>query len=321
MVDGGDLFFSKPWLEEKALAGAKIRASTLVEGFNRIGTDAITIGENDLAAGLPFLKALADSARFPFLSATLVDSDDNLIFAPYSVVEKRGFRVGLVGASSEIAGGDGYRSKELLPSLKEAVEEVHSRADMVILLFHGTNRDKQAILESGLPIHLILQSHVRRFNPDFGPGPILTSALGSQGKYLNVITMTICSPGQPLVDLTAHRRSLTFVERSLKRLRRNQPKDTPLEELYAGKPRILERIKDFRERESRTREIIAAAVNTIESKRVALDRSVRDDQDILALVNAAKRAIEEITGQASVQASKSTSRVSVLGSLNNQDGS
>lgn len=292
----------------------------MVEGFNRIGTDAITIGENDLAAGLPFLKALADSARFPFLSATLVDPDDNLIFAPYTVVEKGGFKVGLVGASSEIAAGDGCRSRELLPSLKEAVEEVHSRADMVILLFHGTDQDKQSILESGLPIHLILQSHVKRYDPDFGPGPIPITALGSLGRYLTVITITVRSPGQPLVDLTVHRRTLTFVEKSLQHLRRNQPKDTPLEELYADKPSILERIKDLQERESRTRKAIESAVNTIESKRGALGRSVRDDQELLALVNAAKRAIKEITGPASVQASKSTSSVSVPGSLNNQDG-
>ncbi|GAH82828.1 unnamed protein product, partial [marine sediment metagenome] len=243
VVDGGDLFFSKPRLEEKVLAWEKIRARTIVEGYGRIGTDAITIGENDLAAGLPFLKALADSARFPFLSATLVDPDDNLIFAPYTVMAKGGFRVGLVGASSEVAAGDGYRSRELLPSLEEAVEEVHSRADMVVLLFHGTNRDKHAILESGLPIHLILQSHVKRYDPDFGPGPIPITALGSLGRYLNVITMTVRSPGHPLVDLTVHRRSLTFVEKSLKRLRRNQPKDTSLEELYADEPSILKRIK------------------------------------------------------------------------------
>lgn len=321
VVDGGDLFFSKPRLEEKALAGAKIRASTLVEGFNRISTDAITIGENDLAAGLPFLKALADSARFPFLSITLADSADNLIFAPYAVVKKGGFKVGLVGASSEITTGDGFHSKELLPSLKAVVKEVHSRADMVILLFHGTDRDKQAILASGLPIDLILQSHVRRYDSDFGPGPILSSALGSQGKYLKVITMTVRSPGQPLADLTAHRQALAFVEKSLKRLRRNRPKDTPLEELYADKPSILERIKDLRERESTARKTIEGAVNTIESERVALNNSVRDDQDLLSLVNAAKRAIKEIAGPAAVQASESTPRSSIHGSQENQDGS
>ena len=320
-MDGGDLFFSKPRLEAKALAGEQIRARTLVEGYNRIGTDAITIGENDLAAGLPFLKLLADSARFPFLSATLVDPAGDLIFAPYAVVKKDGLKVGLVGASSEIAVGDGYHSRELLPSLKAVAAEVHSRADMVVVLFHGTDQDKRAILASGLPIDLILQSHVNRYDSNFGPGPIPITALGSLGKYLNVITMTVSSPGQPLVDLMVHRRTLTFVEKSLQRLRRNQPKETPLEELYADKPRILERIKDLRERESTTRETIAGAVNTIESERVALDRSVRDDPDLLALVNAAKRAIEEIAGRAAVQASKSTRGVSVQGSQENQDGS
>ncbi len=320
MVDGGDLFFSKPRLEGKILAGEKIRAGTLVEGYNRIGTDAITIGENDLTAGLPFLKALADSARFPFLSATLADPDGDLIFTPYAVVKKGSLKVGLVGASSEMAVDNGYHSRELLPSLKAVLEEVRSRADIIILLFHGTDKDKQVILASGLPIDLILQSHVKRYDTNFGTGPILSSALGSLGKYLNVITMTVRSPDQPLVDLTVHRRTLTFVESSLERLRRNQPKDIPLEELYADQPKILERIKDLRERESRNRETIEAAVNTIESKRVTLGRSVRGDQELLVLVNAAKRAIEEITGPAAVQAGKFTPGVSVQGGQENQDG-
>ncbi|MBA7531809.1 hypothetical protein ES705_24030 [subsurface metagenome] len=74
------------------------------------------------------------------------------------------------------------------------------------------------------------------------------------------------------------------------------------------------------ELESRNRETIAGAVNTIESERVALDNSVRDDRELLALVNAAKRAIEEITGPAEVQTSKSTTGVSVQSGQENQDG-
>ncbi|UCH62823.1 MAG: hypothetical protein JSU77_13730 [Fidelibacterota bacterium] len=237
------------------------------------------------------------------------------------MVNKGDFKVGLVGASSEIAAGDGYGSKELLPALKAVVEEVHSLADIVILLFHGTDRDKEVIQASGLPIDLILQSHVRRYNPDFGPGAILSSTLGSQGKYLHVITMTVGSPDKPLVDLTASHRTLSFVEKSLKRLRRNQPKDTPLEELYTDSPNILKRIEDLREREAKAQKTIAGAVNTVESERITLGSSVKDDQDLLSLVNAAKRAIEGLASPAVVQAGESTSWVPIQGSQENQDGS
>ncbi|MBA7531808.1 hypothetical protein ES705_24029 [subsurface metagenome] len=90
-------------------------------------------------------------------------------------------------------------------------------------------------MASGLPIDLILQSHVLRYDPNFGTGPILSSALGRMGMYLNVTTLTLRSPGQSLVDLTSSRRTLAFIERSLQSMRRDQPKDTPLEELYADR--------------------------------------------------------------------------------------
>ena len=89
IVDAGDLFFPRGALAGAGLQGtelekASIRARTMVQGFNLIGTDAINIGHLDLAAGLPFLKSLADQAEFPLLSATLADNEGELIFKPYT---------------------------------------------------------------------------------------------------------------------------------------------------------------------------------------------------------------------------------------------
>lgn len=303
VVDGGDLYFSRPQLSAGALAREKFRAQAIVAAFNRNGTDAITIGECDLAAGVEFLKALADSARFPFLSANLTDESGRPVFLPYVVVEKGDLKLGLVGASSVMPAGAGYRFQDLLPALEKAVEAAHARADMVILLFHGTDTDKEAIEASGLPINLILQSHVKHQTLNFGRGAIPVATLGSLGRYLNVITMRIQSPGEVLVDLSAQRRTLNFVEKSLGRLRRNQPKGKTLEELYADDPGVLKRIKSLREREAEAKSEIQAAVNTLEADRIALDASIRDDPEVLELVTAAKQAMAKVAAPSSPQAS------------------
>ncbi|UCD38060.1 MAG: hypothetical protein JSW54_00825 [Fidelibacterota bacterium] len=295
MVDGGDLFFPKARLGDEIIEKEKIKARAMLAGFNQIGADAVNVGDNDLAAGLPFLKELADSAHFPLLSATLVDGEGNLLFKPYTVVERGGVRIGLIGASSEVESEGSYQSLAFLPTVGRVAEEVASQADILILLFHGSDEDKKTLVASGLPIDLILQSHVKRYDPDFGQGAIPASALGRQGKYINMITATIRSPEQPLVDLTIPRRTLKFVEKSRKRLRRNRDQETPLEELYAESPRILERIKDLEQREAEAQGIIAKAVNTIDSERIALGNKVEDDEAVLALVNAAKRAMEKVT--------------------------
>lgn len=303
VLDGGDLYFSRPQLGAEALAREKIRAKAIVAAFNRGGTDAITIGECDLAAGVEFLKALADSARFPFLSANLTDENRRPIFSPYVVVEKGDLKLGLVGASSVMPAGAGYLFQDLLPALETAVKEAHAEADIVILLFHGTDADKEAIISSGMPIDLILQSHVKHQTLNFGAGAIPVAVLGSQGKYLNVITMRIQTPGEVLVDLSAQRRTLNFVERSLGRLRRNQPKDKTLEELYADNPGVLKRIQSLRERETEARSEIQSAVNTLEAERLALDASIRDDPNVLGLVTAAKQAMAKVAAPSTPQAS------------------
>ena len=292
VVDGGDLFFSKAQLEGDDLATEKIRARTLVQGFNRIGTDAVAIGENDLAAGLPFLKSLAEAAQFPLLSANLTDEQEQLLFAPYTIVQKGELRIGLVGASSALPAGDGYRYQPLLPALKNVVQDLQSRTDLLVLLFHGQDADKLEIMESGLPIHLMLQSHVTRHERNFGRGNIPTASFGSQGKYLHVITASIKAPGKPLVDLSVHQRTLDFVARSMKRLRRNQPMDISLEELYADRPKTLQRISELRERESQARQVIEAAVNTLETETISLGPAVKHDEELLSIVTLAKQAMD-----------------------------
>ncbi|MFB0516719.1 MAG: hypothetical protein ACETWG_08950, partial [Candidatus Neomarinimicrobiota bacterium] len=127
------------------------------------------------------------------------------------------------------------------------------------------------------------------------------AALGSLGKYINLITATIHSPEKPLVDLTAPRRTLNYVEKSLERLRSNKPKDTPLEELYAANPTILKRIQVLREREAEARQTIEKAVNTIQSERISLGQSISDDQELLALVNKAIQAIEKAAASSPVE--------------------
>jgi len=198
--------------------------------------------------------------------------------------------------------GDGYNWRGLLQALDEAAWEVYPQVDLTILLFHGTDRDKQAILDSGMPIDLILQSHVQRYDSYFGSGPIPVSSMGGLGRYLNVITVSVTSPGQPLVDVASNTRTLELVELTLQRLSDREPEGASLEEQYADEPDILNRIQEMRELESNMRESIEMALNTVSSERILLGNAVSDDEDLLNLVNAAKQEIERITNTTSTQA-------------------
>ncbi len=299
MADGGDLFFSAPDLIPATLEIEKLQAWTLLEAVNRFETDAINIGDRDLAAGLHFLKILADSARFPFLSANLVDATGAAVFEPAMVVERSGLRVGLIGASSVLPPGDDYRFLPLMPAVKREVERLGPDVDVLAVLFHGTDADRDLLATSGLPIDLIFHSHVEHQNPALGPGRLPVINLGKEGQNLWIVSLEISSPGEPLVDLTQPRKNLKSVERTIKRLDRKRPEFQTLEQFYADQPNVLKTIRTLREREAQALAILDNARNTFDSERVRLDDSYSDDPEMLQLVN---RTLESI-GAAGIQVS------------------
>ena len=193
MVDGGDLFFPAPSLSPVALKVDKLKAWALLEASNRLETAALNIGDRDLAAGLPFLRALADSARFPFLSANLVDPAGQPIFKPAIVVEKNGLRVALIGASSALDDGEDYYFQPPLPIIKREVERLSAEVDLVVVLFHGTIADRDSLVTAGLPIDFVFHSHVQRSNPVFGNGRTPVINLGREGRALNIVNLRIQS--------------------------------------------------------------------------------------------------------------------------------
>jgi 2',3'-cyclic-nucleotide 2'-phosphodiesterase (5'-nucleotidase family) len=265
----------------------------MLQGFNLIGTDAVNVGHLDLAAGLPFLKSLADQAEFPFLSATLVNDDDDLIFTPHTIVEKGGLKLALIGASGSIQPGDGYRTLDLLPALKKAVKDVKSRSDLIVLLFHGTKDERQQVLDSGLPISLILQSHDRVFSKNFSTA-IPYAAAGTEGKYITLVTLTISDPGEPFADLAKAQQNLRFVERTRKNIRRGKPQDVPLEEIYADDPKMLARVELVNKREAEANQILKTSRNGIENERISLSKDVADDGELATLVSEAVQAAQQV---------------------------
>ncbi len=293
MVDGGDLFFAAPSLSPPALQVGKLKARALLEAFNRLETAAINIGDRDLAAGLPFLKTLAESARFPFLSANLVDPAGQLIFKPAFVVEKNGLRVALIGASSALEDGEDYHFQPPLPAVKREVERLSAEVDVLAVLFHGTDADREALITAGLPIDILFHSHVQRSSSIFSNGRMTVINLGREGRALNIVNLRIQSPGEPLVNLSEPRKQLKSVERTIKRLRRNQPESQTLEEIYAAKPKVLKTIGSIRERQAAAQATIDNARNTLEYERLTLDKTYADDRAMLELVEETLRAIDK----------------------------
>ena len=84
IVDAGDFFFSTKKINTGNKQSEKIRAESILKGYEKIGYDILNVGEYETLVGLPFLKMMSEKVSVPFISANLKDKSTNqLIFDPY----------------------------------------------------------------------------------------------------------------------------------------------------------------------------------------------------------------------------------------------
>ena len=98
VLDGGDAlamsYFDRPSEREKA----RKRADFVLKAYEKMGYDAINIGDTDLALGVEYLRSLEKKSKIPFISANLKDKKTGEpIFNPYLVKEIGGLKVGIIG--------------------------------------------------------------------------------------------------------------------------------------------------------------------------------------------------------------------------------
>jgi 2',3'-cyclic-nucleotide 2'-phosphodiesterase/3'-nucleotidase len=77
------------------------RPSPTIEAMNRIGYDAMAVGNHEFNFGLEVLRRAEDQAAFPFLSANTVDEKTGKpAFPPHRIVEVGDLRIGVLGLTT-----------------------------------------------------------------------------------------------------------------------------------------------------------------------------------------------------------------------------
>jgi 5'-nucleotidase len=155
LFDAGDIITGSP-------------ISMLTEGrapidlFNRIGYDAVAIGNHEFDHGWRNAKKLVQQATFPFLSANIFYKDTNILFAkPYEIVEAGDVKIGVIGIHGKKAGYETialeqireleFRSQESI--LQEYVRLLRPHVDLVVVLAHQgipaeqATEDREVIVE------------------------------------------------------------------------------------------------------------------------------------------------------------------------------
>lgn len=98
LLDTGNLLFRKPSQTETKRRDALLRVDLLIQSYNEMGYDVVNVGEKDLMMGLKFLSDVSQKAKFPFISANLIDKKTQKgIFSPYVIKEIAGLKIAIFG--------------------------------------------------------------------------------------------------------------------------------------------------------------------------------------------------------------------------------
>ncbi|HJL15313.1 MAG TPA: 5'-nucleotidase C-terminal domain-containing protein [Sandaracinaceae bacterium LLY-WYZ-13_1] len=161
LLDGGDMF-------QGTLASNLLEGAPVVEAYEALGYDAVTIGNHEFDYGpvgprptpsepgddpRGALRALAAAADFPFLSANLLREADGARVdwdnvTPSTLFERSGVRVGVIGVTTEetltttlSANVVGLAMAPLAEAIAREASELRARgADVVLVAAHAGGR-------------------------------------------------------------------------------------------------------------------------------------------------------------------------------------
>ena len=199
LVDAGDFCQGTPYFN---FYHGRIE----IDAMNRMGYDAITLGNHEFDNGVDTLTAVLRDAQFPIVCANYNVQGSPLegIVQPYTIITRAGIRVGILGVGINPEGL--IAAKNFAPvqyldpfiSAQEAATELKMRhhCDVIICLSHlGTHTDEK-LAEQSKYIDVIVGGHTHKIITNHyvenaeGKSVLLTQ-MGKSGARIGKIMLKI----------------------------------------------------------------------------------------------------------------------------------
>lgn len=265
------------------------RAGVMLDGYEKIGCDALNVGYFDLLMGKEFLMEKASNTTIPFISANLRSSETGeLLFPGYKVIEKNGLSVGVIGVTNLVSDTTkGIQLSDYVLSGNQQIKSLQNKVDLIVMLINSDRKDHQKHAAQFPEADFIFVSgsntRTRPHMPQQDGGPFLYSP-GKQGKYMMVLDVEIKNNETSFVDISSHEEKIKSINRRFERLQKKDPEKT-LDELYNGQPNVMKLIVQYRQEIQEAEAALARATNTMKFRSVPLNKKIKDDPEMLSFVD------------------------------------
>jgi 2',3'-cyclic-nucleotide 2'-phosphodiesterase (5'-nucleotidase family) len=145
LIDAGDIIQGNALAFVAARVAPTGAAHPVIAAMNAMRYDAAAVGNHEFNYGVPFLERVATQAHFPLLAANARRPDGSRAFRAWTMVERAGVKVGIVGATtpgSMVWDRDNLRGRvtlgDIVPAVREAVAEARAAgAQLVVVTMHS----------------------------------------------------------------------------------------------------------------------------------------------------------------------------------------
>jgi hypothetical protein len=286
-LDAGNLLF-KP--QSILHPQDKITATGIMEIYKAMQYDAVAVGPHDVTAGLDFLVE-SQKKGFPWLSANILDEAKKPMFKPFIIVERAGFKIGIIGLSDPTslmtANATVADWRNILP---EQVVSLTKSCDLIILLSTLADQDNSEIMRNYPMIHILITANRQKGNltPRVVNNTLVTQTY-SQGKYLGVLTVDwkpsrLWAKNLDQENLILADR-LNVIDRQIARREKLKAQDAlpstdELQQLKAERDDILKHIARVKEQMTAAK-LSKDSFSTFEHSFIALNKELPDDPEIV----------------------------------------
>ena len=143
------------------------RGLPIFEVANMLGYDVGTLGNHDFDYGWMQARKFLQIAKYPIVSANVVDAEGQLFTAkPYVILNVNGLRVAVIGAMTDdlktltipTALGQ-WHTTGVLETARKYAAELKGKSDLIILLGHITPREELKFLSEAIEIPVLVTGH------------------------------------------------------------------------------------------------------------------------------------------------------------------
>jgi 5'-nucleotidase/UDP-sugar diphosphatase len=209
LLSAGDMFQGTP-------VSNLFQGKPVIEAMNRMGFDAMTLGNHEFDWGMEAFQNLRKAAVFPFLSANISDDKGALLpgVKPYAIFQKKGVKIAVIGITTpethyttkpgNLKGYHVVAVEKALPPLIEKMKK-EGAGPVVVLSHSGLDEDREMASRVG-GIDLIVGGHSHtEVKTTVVVGSTVIVQAGYYGQKLGVMKLAVDIDTKKIIQYPEHR--------------------------------------------------------------------------------------------------------------------